>query len=70
MPLQIRFHGAAHTVTGSCFALVTERAHVLIDCGMFQGSKTEKELNYRTSPFGPPVSSRSSSPTRTSTIAG
>ena len=43
MPLQIRFHGAANTVTGSCFALVTERAHVLIDCGMFQGSKTEKE---------------------------
>jgi metallo-beta-lactamase family protein len=53
MPLQIRFHGAANTVTGSCFALVTERAHVLIDCGMFQGSKTEKELNYRPFPFAP-----------------
>ena len=53
MPLQIRFHGAANTVTGSCFALVTERAHVLIDCGMFQGSKTEKELNYRPFPFTP-----------------
>src|SRR5215208_3131912 len=53
MPLQIRFHGAANTVTGSCLPLVTERAHVLIDCGMFQGSKTEKELNYRPFPFSP-----------------
>ena len=70
MPLQIRFHGAANTVTGSCFALVTERAHVLIDCGMFQGSKTEKELNYRPFPFAPSVSMPPSLRTRTLTIAG
>jgi metallo-beta-lactamase family protein len=47
----IRFHGAAGTVTGSCFAVETEAALVIVDCGLFQGSKTEKELNYRAFPF-------------------
>lgn len=47
----IRFHGAAGTVTGSCFAIETEAALVIVDCGLFQGSKTEKELNYRAFPF-------------------
>lgn len=47
----IRFHGAAGTVTGSCFAIETETTLVIVDCGLFQGSKTEKELNYRPFPF-------------------
>lgn len=50
---RLTFHGAARTVTGSCFRLETDRGQVLIDCGMFQGSKTEKELNYRPFPFEP-----------------
>ena len=41
----VRFHGAAGTVTGSCFTVETEAALVLVDCGLCQGSKTEKELN-------------------------
>ena len=53
MPVRLTFHGAARTVTGSCYLLDTGEARVLIDCGMFQGSKTERELNYRAFPFEP-----------------
>ena len=49
----LTFHGAAGAVTGSCFRLETDQGQILIDCGMFQGSKTEKELNYRPFPFAP-----------------
>ena len=49
----LSFHGAARGVTGSCFRLQTGQGTVLIDCGMFQGSKTEKALNYRPFPFDP-----------------
>ena len=44
-PMQIQFLGGATTVTGSQFLLVTERAKVLIDCGMFQGSPNESVRN-------------------------
>lgn len=40
-------------MTGSCFLLETKRARVLVDCGLFQGAKSEKELNYRAFPFDP-----------------
>ena len=53
MAIRLKFHGAARTVTGSCYLLETDQAKVLFDCGMFQGSKTERELNYRPFPFDP-----------------
>ena len=53
MSIRLRFHGASRTVTGSCYLLETDDARVLIDCGMFQGSKTERSLNYRDFPFDP-----------------
>lgn len=49
----LSFHGAAGCVTGSCARLQTQEATVLVDCGMFQGSKTLKALNYGDFPFDP-----------------
>jgi metallo-beta-lactamase family protein len=50
---RLHLHGAARAVTGSCFRLEAPGGAVLVDCGMFQGSKTEKALNYRDFPFDP-----------------
>jgi metallo-beta-lactamase family protein len=43
----IRFssHGAAKQVTGSCHLIETARARVLVDCGLFQGSRELEEDN-------------------------
>jgi metallo-beta-lactamase family protein len=49
--VNLSIHGAAGCVTGSCYRLVTGRAELLIDCGMFQGSKSLKALNYEPFPF-------------------
>jgi metallo-beta-lactamase family protein len=51
MSITLKFHGAARTVTGSCYLIETEQARVLVDCGMFQGSKTMDALNHRPFPF-------------------
>ncbi len=53
MTIELSFHGAARTVTGSCFRLKTRAGTVLVDCGLFQGSKTLRELNYQPFPFRP-----------------
>ncbi|MFN3515175.1 MAG: MBL fold metallo-hydrolase [Phenylobacterium sp.] len=51
MTVTLTFHGAAGCVTGFCARLETGAATVLIDCGMFQGPKTLKALNYQPFPF-------------------
>lgn len=51
MTPKLSFHGAAGCVTGFCARLETDNATILIDCGMFQGSKTLKALNYGAFPF-------------------
>ena len=53
MSVTLRFCGAARTVTGSCHLFETPAGRVLVDCGLFQGPKTLKELNYGRFPFDP-----------------
>jgi metallo-beta-lactamase family protein len=50
---ELSFHGAAGCVTGACARIRTDRATVLVDCGLFQGPKTLKALNYEPFPFDP-----------------
>jgi metallo-beta-lactamase family protein len=40
MATRLTFHGGAGTVTGSCYQIEQGRGRFLIDCGMFQGTKT------------------------------
>jgi len=49
----IRFCGATRTVTGSCFLFEAPAGKLLVDCGLFQGPKTLKALNYSAFPFRP-----------------
>ena len=53
--MELRFLGAATTVTGSQFLLTTKRAKVLVDCGMFQGNPNDTEHN-RVAPAYDPAS--------------
>ena len=48
--MDITFLGGATTVTGSTHLITTDRARVLVDCGMFQGSPNESIRNRV--PFG------------------
>jgi metallo-beta-lactamase family protein len=47
----LSFWGAAGTVTGSKYLIETGRAHVLIDCGLFQGLRELRERNWQEPPF-------------------
>lgn len=51
--MQIRFLGAADTVTGSRHLVEAGGARVLLDCGMFQGFKTLRERNWQPFPVPP-----------------
>ena len=53
MTVTLYFHGAAGTVTGSCYRVVHPKGQFLIDCGLFQGNKTVRDLNYKPFPFAP-----------------
>jgi metallo-beta-lactamase family protein len=49
----LTFWGAAGTVTGSKYLIETERARVMIDCGLFQGLREIRERNWQDPPFNP-----------------
>jgi metallo-beta-lactamase family protein len=49
----IEFWGGVGTVTGSKYLVVTDKARVLVDCGLFQGLKELRERNWEDPPFDP-----------------
>ena len=49
--VSLQFLGAIGTVTGSKYAVQTEKSLVLVDCGMFQGLKTLRERNWEPLPI-------------------
>jgi len=51
--MNIKFLGAAMSVTGSCYLITTERYKFLLDCGQFQGSKVLEKLNFEKFGFDP-----------------
>lgn len=51
--MEIEFLGAAQTVTGSMHLVHTERANVLLECGLFQGRRKESLERNKHLPFGP-----------------
>ncbi|MFO7654904.1 MAG: MBL fold metallo-hydrolase [Candidatus Krumholzibacteriia bacterium] len=51
--MRLTFHGAARTVTGSRHLLETGDQRILIDCGLFQGLKKLRLLNWQGPGFDP-----------------
>ncbi len=51
--MRLTFLGGAGTVTGSKHLLSTGDSHILIDCGLFQGLKNLRELNWMPLPINP-----------------
>jgi metallo-beta-lactamase family protein len=51
--VKLTFLGAAETVTGSRFLVETDTSRVLVDCGLFQGIKRLRVLNWEPFPVDP-----------------
>lgn len=51
--MQIQFHGAAQTVTGSMHVLTVGDQNILLDCGLFQGKRSEAFERNRNFTFDP-----------------
>jgi metallo-beta-lactamase family protein len=49
--MQISFHGAAHTVTGSQHLITVNGTKILLDCGLYQGKREEARRRNRDFPF-------------------
>lgn len=51
--MKITFLGAARMVTGSCYLVEVAGRKILVDCGMFQGSKLITAFNEKEFIFSP-----------------
>ena len=48
---KLTFYGATKGVTGSMYLLETDSARILLDCGLYQGSREEEQANSEPFPF-------------------
>ena len=53
MTVDLSFHGAAESVTGSRYLLQGQGARILVDCGLFQGYKSLRLRNWEAPAFDP-----------------
>ena len=53
MNANIAFYGGARSVTGANYLLKIDDVKILVDCGMFQGSRYSEDLNYEKFPHDP-----------------
>ncbi len=51
--MQITFHGAAQTVTGSQHLIEVNGLRILLECGLYQGKRKESQERNRNLPFDP-----------------
>lgn len=51
--MRIKFHGAAHTVTGSQHLLEINGSRLLLDCGLYQGRRADTYARNLNFPFDP-----------------
>jgi metallo-beta-lactamase family protein len=49
----LSFYGGAQEVTGACYLLEAADKKILVDCGLFQGSRFSDEKNQEPFPFDP-----------------
>ena len=49
--MQIEFHGAVRTVTGSQHLVIVNGHKILLDCGLFQGSRKESYERNQNLPY-------------------
>lgn len=48
---KLTFYGATEGVTGSAYLIETEHSTILLECGLYQGSREEERLNKKPFPF-------------------
>ncbi|MDO8752102.1 MAG: MBL fold metallo-hydrolase, partial [Candidatus Wolfebacteria bacterium] len=51
--MKLTFHGGAESVTGANYLLEVGKTKILIDCGLFQGSRYSERQNFLDFPYDP-----------------
>lgn len=51
--IKVTFYGGAGSVTGSNYLIETDKMKMLVDCGLFQGTRVSEERNKEAFPYDP-----------------